>query len=98
MANVTNHEPDPPNTEPLLSVFLFVGLITVVSAPFDYWKPDNDIYPPPVSEHLTKVLKSSGCLRINQTGTGYRELTLLGIRRIGRMMSLLTFMEAGYGI
>ncbi|ERF69843.1 hypothetical protein EPUS_09059 [Endocarpon pusillum Z07020] len=30
MANVTNHEPDPPDTEPLVSVFLFVGLITVV--------------------------------------------------------------------
>ena len=59
MANVTNDEPGPPNTEPLLSIFLFVGLITVASVPFVYRKLDNDIYSPPVSSHPTKVPKPS---------------------------------------
>ncbi|EME42288.1 hypothetical protein DOTSEDRAFT_73202 [Dothistroma septosporum NZE10] len=53
-------------------IFLFVGFVTIVSAPFVYWKLDNDI---PAARFLpdddqSKVIER---LRANQTGTGSRE-------------------------
>ncbi|POR37076.1 Putative transporter [Tolypocladium paradoxum] len=53
-------------------IFLFVGLITIVSAPFVYWKLDNDI---PSARFLTEEEKAQAVerLRANQTGTGSRE-------------------------
>lgn len=54
------------------SIFLFVGLVTVVSAPFVYWKLDNDI---PSARFLSEEDKPKAIerLRANQTGTGSRE-------------------------
>lgn len=54
------------------SIFLFVGLVTIVSAPFIYWKLDNDI---PSARFLTEYEKAQAIerLRANQTGTGSRE-------------------------
>lgn len=54
------------------SIFLFVGLITIISAPFIYWKLDNDI---PSARFLTDEEKVQAIerLRANQTGTGNRE-------------------------
>ena len=53
-------------------IFLFVGLVTVVSAPFVYWKLDNDIQS---ARFLTEEEKPKAIerLRANQTGTGTRE-------------------------
>ncbi|KAL6793349.1 putative MFS transporter [Trichoderma sp. SZMC 28013] len=53
-------------------IFLFVGLVTIVSAPFIYWKLDNDI---PSARFLTDQEKAQAIerLRANQTGTGSRE-------------------------
>ncbi|KAK9489596.1 major facilitator superfamily domain-containing protein [Lipomyces doorenjongii] len=53
-------------------IFLFVGLITIVSAPFIYWKLDNDI---PSARFLTEQEKAQAIerLRANQTGTGNRD-------------------------
>lgn len=53
-------------------IFLFVGLVTVVSAPFVYWKLDNDI---PSARFLSEEDKPKAIerLRANQTGTGSRE-------------------------
>lgn len=53
-------------------IFLFVGLVTIVSAPFVYWKLDNDI---PSARFLTEEEKPKAIerLRANQTGTGSRE-------------------------
>ncbi|KAI8948722.1 MFS general substrate transporter [Xylaria longipes] len=53
-------------------IFLFVGLITIVSSPFIYWKLDNDI---PSARFLSEEdkLKAVERLRANQTGTGSRE-------------------------
>ncbi|KAJ6783806.1 hypothetical protein PWT90_02922 [Aphanocladium album] len=53
-------------------IFLFVGLITIVSAPIVYWKLDNDI---PSARFLTEEEKVQAIerLRANQTGTGNRE-------------------------
>ncbi|KAM4064436.1 major facilitator superfamily protein [Hirsutella rhossiliensis] len=52
-------------------IFLFVGLVTIVSAPFVYWKLDNDI---PSARFLTDHEKAQAIerLRANQTGTGSR--------------------------
>lgn len=54
------------------SIFLFVGLITIASAPIIYWKLDNDI---PSARFLTEEEKAQAIerLRANQTGTGNRE-------------------------
>ncbi|KAK9312137.1 major facilitator superfamily domain-containing protein [Lipomyces starkeyi] len=56
-------------------IFLFVGLGTVVSAPFIYWKLDNDI---PSARFLTEHEKAQAIerLRANQTGTGNREFKM----------------------
>ncbi|KAK3678670.1 hypothetical protein LTR78_001123 [Recurvomyces mirabilis] len=53
-------------------IFLFVGLVTIASAPFIYWKLDNDI---PSARFLTSEEKPQALerLRANQTGTGSRE-------------------------
>ncbi|TWU77754.1 hypothetical protein ED733_008607 [Metarhizium rileyi] len=53
-------------------IFLFVGLITIVSAPFVYWKLDNDVSS---ARFLTEHEKAQAIerLRANQTGTGSRE-------------------------
>ncbi|OTA24933.1 hypothetical protein BTJ68_12306 [Hortaea werneckii EXF-2000] len=53
-------------------IFLFVGLVTIVSAPFVYWKLDNDI---PSARFLSEEDKPKAIerLRANQTGTGTRE-------------------------
>ncbi|CAK1367266.1 unnamed protein product [Cercospora beticola] len=53
-------------------IFLFVGLVTVITAPVVYWKLDNDI---PSARFLTEEEKPQAIerLRANQTGTGSRE-------------------------
>lgn len=54
------------------SIFLFVGLVTIISSPIIYWKLDNDI---PSARFLTEHEKAQAIerLRANQTGTGSRE-------------------------
>ena len=53
-------------------IFLFVGLVTIVTCPFVYWKLDNDI---PSARFLSEEDKPKAIerLRANQTGTGSRE-------------------------
>ncbi|KAI3319011.1 MFS general substrate transporter [Xylariaceae sp. AK1471] len=53
-------------------IFLFVGLVTIVTAPVIYWRLDNDI---PSARFLTEEEKPKAIerLRANQTGTGSRE-------------------------
>ncbi|KAJ5975492.1 hypothetical protein N7481_009199 [Penicillium waksmanii] len=53
-------------------IFLFVGLVTIVSAPIVYWRMDNDIS---TARFLTEEEKLQGMerLRANQTGTGNTE-------------------------
>ncbi|KAI0389940.1 MFS general substrate transporter [Xylariaceae sp. FL0594] len=53
-------------------IFLFVGLVTIVTAPVVYWKLDNDI---PSARFLSEEEKPKAIerLRANQTGTGSRE-------------------------
>ncbi|KOS17033.1 putative transporter [Escovopsis weberi] len=53
-------------------IFLSVGLLTIVSAPFVYWKLDNDIQS---ARFLTDKEKAQAIerLRANQTGTGSRD-------------------------
>ncbi|KAJ9494189.1 hypothetical protein LTR99_010847 [Exophiala xenobiotica] len=53
-------------------IFLFVGLVTILSAPFAWWFLDNDI---PSARFLTEHEKAQAIerLRANQTGTGNRE-------------------------
>ncbi|KAK2802195.1 hypothetical protein FQN51_004877 [Onygenales sp. PD_10] len=53
-------------------IFLFVGLLTLITVPFIYWKLDNDI---PSARFLTAEEKIQAIerLRANQTGTGSRE-------------------------
>ncbi|PHH92629.1 hypothetical protein CDD83_6556 [Cordyceps sp. RAO-2017] len=53
-------------------IFLFVGLVTVISSPFVYWKLDNDI---PSARFLTEEEKPQALerLRANQTGVGSRD-------------------------
>lgn len=56
-----------------ISIFLFVGLITIISAPFVYWFLPNDI---PSAWFLSETEKPQAIerLRANQTGTGSRQL------------------------
>ncbi|KIX01113.1 uncharacterized protein Z518_10179 [Rhinocladiella mackenziei CBS 650.93] len=53
-------------------IFLFVGLVTIVSAPIVWWFLDDDI---PSARFLTEHEKAQAIerLRANQTGTGNRE-------------------------
>lgn len=62
-------------------IFLFVGLLTVVTAPFVYWKLDSDI---PSARFLTEHEKAQAIerLRANQTGTGSREFKWSHIREL----------------
>lgn len=64
------------------SIFLFVGLITIVSAPFVYWRLDNDI---PSARFLSEPEKAQAMerLRANQTGTGTREFKLRHVVETG---------------
>ncbi|KAG6010407.1 hypothetical protein E4U21_006971 [Claviceps maximensis] len=53
-------------------IFLFVGLMTIISAPFVYWKLDDDVASARfLTEH--EKLQAIERLRANQTGTGSRE-------------------------
>jgi MFS family permease len=56
-------------------LFLFVGLVTIVTAPFVYWKLDNDI---PSARFLDEKEKPQAMerLRANQTGTGSSEFKM----------------------
>ncbi|KAJ5091007.1 Major facilitator superfamily domain general substrate transporter [Penicillium argentinense] len=56
-------------------IFLFVGLLTVVSAPVVYWRLDNDVS---TARFLTQMERFQGMerLRANQTGTGSTEFKL----------------------
>lgn len=56
----------------VFSIFLFVGLLTIVSAPIVYWRLDNDVS---VARFLneTERLQAMERLRANQTGTGNTE-------------------------
>lgn len=53
-------------------IFLFVGLVTILSVPFVYWKLDNDI---PSARFLSEEDKPKAVerLRANQTGLGTHE-------------------------
>ncbi|OJJ79973.1 putative MFS transporter [Aspergillus glaucus CBS 516.65] len=63
-------------------IFLFVGLVTVITAPFIYWKLDNDI---PSARFLTEEEKPQAMerLRANQTGTGNREFRMTHVAEAG---------------
>jgi hypothetical protein len=54
------------------SIFLFVGLVTVITAPFVYWKLDNDVK---TARFLNEHERAQAVerLRANQTGIGSRE-------------------------
>ncbi|KAK9351013.1 major facilitator superfamily domain-containing protein [Lipomyces doorenjongii] len=56
-------------------IFLFVGLGTIVTVPFIYWKLDSDI---PSARFLTEDEKVQAIerLRANQTGTGNQEFKI----------------------
>ncbi|KAJ5894991.1 hypothetical protein N7495_006682 [Penicillium taxi] len=53
-------------------IFLFVGLLTIVSAPVVYWRLDNDVSS---ARFLTELEREQGMERLlaNQTGTGSNE-------------------------
>ncbi|KAK6073991.1 MFS transporter [Seiridium cupressi] len=53
-------------------IFLFVGLVTIITAPFVYWKLDNDVQS---ARFLTDHEKEQAIerLRANQTGIGSRD-------------------------
>ncbi len=55
------------------SIFLFVGLVTIITAPLIYWKLDNDVS---AARFLTQHEREQAVerLRANQTGIGSREL------------------------
>ncbi|KAK6580234.1 hypothetical protein PZA11_007256 [Diplocarpon coronariae] len=54
------------------SIFLFVGLVTVVTAPFVYWKLDSDVVSARFLDE-TERAQAVERLRANQTGIGSRE-------------------------
>ncbi|KAK9326927.1 major facilitator superfamily domain-containing protein [Lipomyces starkeyi] len=60
-------------------IFLFVGLVTIVSSPIVYWRLDNDI---PSARFLTEQEKLQAIerLRANQTGAGNRKFKVKHIR------------------
>lgn len=64
------------------SIFLFVGLVTIITSPFIYWKLDNDI---PSARFLTEEEKPQAMerLRANQTGTGNREFRVKHVVEAG---------------
>lgn len=77
MADVGIHSPHFIHTTDycLSSIFMFVGLITVISAPIVYLYLDNDI---PSARFLTPHEKAQAIerLRANNTGTGSRDFKL----------------------
>ncbi|TGJ84609.1 hypothetical protein E0Z10_g4141 [Xylaria hypoxylon] len=62
-------------------IFLFVGLITIATAPWIYWKLDNDI---PSARFLSEEDKPKAIerLRANQTGTGSQEFKWEHVREM----------------
>ncbi|KAK8029297.1 hypothetical protein PG991_006353 [Apiospora marii] len=62
-------------------IFLFVGLLTVATAPFVAWKLDADI---PSARFLTEADKPKAIerLRANQTGTGSSEFKWAHVREL----------------
>lgn len=76
-------------------IFLFVGLVTVVSAPFVYWKLDNDI---PSARFLSEEDKPKAIerLRANQTGTGSREFKWSHVLELG--LDLKTYLFIGLSL
>jgi hypothetical protein len=60
------------NSTNFRSIFLFVGLVTIISSPFVYWKLDNDVSS---ARFLTEHEREQAIerLRANQTGAGSRE-------------------------
>ena len=75
MANVSHFATDRFFKLTTPSIFLFVGLITIVSAPIVYYFLDNDI---PSARFLTSHEKAQAIerLRANQTGTGSRDFKM----------------------
>ena len=78
MANVLAPRSSPFHPTRLLtttSIFLFVGLVTILSAPVVYYFLDNDI---PSARFLTSHEKAQAIerLRANQTGTGSRDFKM----------------------
>ncbi|KAA8647799.1 hypothetical protein EYZ11_010349 [Aspergillus tanneri] len=63
-------------------LFLVCGLITVCSAPFIYWKLDNDV---PSARFLNdqEKLQAMERLRANQTGSGSREFKMYQVVETG---------------
>lgn len=59
--------------QPWQIIFLFVGLVTISTVPFVYWRLDNDVAS---ARFLTEEERAQAIerLRANQTGTGSREL------------------------
>ncbi|KAI0465763.1 major facilitator superfamily domain-containing protein [Xylaria cf. heliscus] len=84
-------------------IFLFVGLVTIVTAPIIYWKLDNDI---PSARFLSEEdkLKAIERLRANQTGTGSREfkwgqvLEMFLEPKTYLWIALSLFINAGAGV
>ncbi|PFH61598.1 hypothetical protein XA68_16948 [Ophiocordyceps unilateralis] len=64
-------------------IFLFVGLVTVVSAPLVYWRLDNDVHSARFLDQDEK-LQALERLRANQTGTGSRAFDLSQIVEAAR--------------
>ena len=64
------------------SIFLFVGLVTVITSPFVYWRLDNDISG---ARFLTEQERLQGIerLRANQTKTGNREFKIQHVVEAG---------------
>ncbi|KAI1264667.1 major facilitator superfamily domain-containing protein [Xylariaceae sp. FL1019] len=84
-------------------IFLVVGLLTIISAPFVYWKLDNDI---PSARFLSDEDKPKAVerLRANQTGTGSREfkwkqiLELVLDPKTWVWLAMATFINVGAGV
>ncbi|KAI0141728.1 major facilitator superfamily domain-containing protein [Xylariaceae sp. FL1272] len=84
-------------------IFLVVGLLTIVSSPFVYWKLDNDI---PSARFLSEEDKPKAIerLRANQTGTGSREfkwkqiLELILDLKTWIWLAMATFINVGAGV
>ncbi|KAL5350697.1 hypothetical protein ACLOAV_004266 [Pseudogymnoascus australis] len=56
---------------PIAQIFLFCGLITIITAPFVYWKLDNDIA---TARFLTEEERQQGIERLRANNTGVEEI------------------------
>ncbi|KAE8153231.1 major facilitator superfamily domain-containing protein [Aspergillus avenaceus] len=76
-------------------LFLFVGLVTVISAPVIYWRLDNDIAS---ARFLTEQekLQAMERLRANQTGAGNREFKMQQVVEAG--LELKTYLWIGIAL